>query len=148
MKNNKIWLIVIGFVTMTHSLIVSAHDTTESLGAAASATDVYQIICFEENGIIPSQLFFDIKSATLSAPPLSAQVINDDLAMSTTDSIGGDAAKSPELKVARPGTNDVYTVVIDKSGASVGDVNYVIDYHCENSTGSHAGTQILNPQDQ
>ena len=46
MKNNKIWLAVIGFVTMANPLIVSAHDKSESLGTAASATDVYQIVTY------------------------------------------------------------------------------------------------------
>lgn len=146
MKNNRIWLIVIGFVTMAHPFIVSAHDKSGSLGVAASATDVYQIICYSEGGINPYQLFFDIKSMTASATPLSAQVINENLAMSTTDSIGGDAAKSPELRVVRQGNNDTYTVAVDKSGA--GEVNYTIDFHCEDSNGNHAGTQILSAQDQ
>lgn len=142
MKNIKIKLMVVGLLSMTYPFMVSAHDQTGSLGVAASATDVYEVDCASA-----PKLFFEIKSGLSSSSPVSAQVINETVARSTTDSRGGDTGFSPALEVVKPGNSAIYTVVVNKSGA--GAANYAIEFHCENNDGSHAAvTEIALKQDQ
>jgi hypothetical protein len=143
MRNIKIKLLaVVGLLSMTYPFMVSAHDQSGSLGVAASATDVYEVDCASA-----PKLFFEIKSGLSSSSPVSAQVINDTVALSTTDSTGGDTGFSPSLEVVKPGDSGIYTVVVNKSGA--GQANYAFEFHCENSNGSHASiTEIALKQDQ
>ncbi|MGJ0486209.1 MAG: hypothetical protein ACR65R_16985 [Methylomicrobium sp.] len=143
MKNIKIKLLtVIGLLSMTYPFMSSAHDQSQSLGVAASATDVYEVDCASA-----PKLFFEIKSILSSSSPVSAQVINDTVALSTTDSRGGDTESSPALEVVKPGNSAIYTVVVNKTAA--GAANYAIEFHCENSDGSHASiTEIALKQDQ
>lgn len=145
MKNIKIKLMAVGFLALVSPSIVSAHESGGSLGVAASATDVYQVGCNTSDGQ-PYKLFFDITNATPSSSPLSAQVINGDVAMSTTDHSGGDTISSPKIEVVRPsGTTGAmaYTIVVDKSGA--GAVNYGLEFHCEDINGQHTGTDDILP---
>lgn len=142
MKNIKIKLMVVGLLSMIYPFMASAHDQSQSLGVAASATDVYEVDCASA-----PKLFFEIKSILSSSPPVSAQIINDTVALSTTDSAGGDKGFSPALEVVKPGSSAIYTVVVNKSSA--GAANYAIEFHCENSDGSHASvTEIALKQDQ
>ncbi|MEC4748391.1 hypothetical protein [Methylomicrobium sp. Wu6] len=146
MKNVKTWRWLFVHAAIAYSSIGIAHDQGGTLNAGASATDVYQVSCFDDGGGKPYQLFFEIKSVIPASPPVSAQVINDDLAMSTTDRVGGDENYSPELQVVKPGNNDTYTIVIDKSAA--GKASYSLEYHCQDSHGNHTGTDILPLQNQ
>jgi hypothetical protein len=146
MRNIKIKLLaVVALLSMTYPFMVSAHDQSGSLGVAASATDVYEVDCGSQSEK-PHQLFFEIKSMLSSSPSVSAQVINDTVALSTTDSTGGDTGFSPELEVAKPGDSAIYTVVVNKSGS--GQANYAFEYHCEDINGGHTSTGIAPKQNQ
>jgi hypothetical protein len=146
MKNIEIKLLtVIGLLSMSYPFMAAAHDQSGALGVAASATDVYEVDCGANNEN-PHKLFFEIKSMLASSSPVSAQVINEAVALSTTDRTGGDTGFSPALEVVKPGNSDLYTIVVNKSGA--GAANYAFEFHCEDINGFHTSTDIASKQNQ
>lgn len=145
MKNYKITLAAFFVIVTGCPIVVSAHDQGGSLGTDSSATDYYQVSCFDDGSGIADQLFFEVRGESKSvASPVSAQIIKGDLSMSTTDNVDGDQTYSPGIAVV--GGSGTYFVIVDKSGA--GKVNYTFEYHCQTSTGVHTGTDIAMVQNQ
>lgn len=121
--------------------IVSAHDQLGQLGRKASATDVWEIECSGGS----QYLVVQIKDAPPNkAPKVSAQVVKDRLAATTTDRKDGDDAYSPLVKLY--GGDGVYTTLVNKSGAQ--PENYSLEYHCEGAGGAHTGTTAIQYQNQ
>jgi len=142
MKNDKNFLIFIGIMCLCQAWSVSAHDQSGSLGDSASATDYYELECFDDNNGAPEHLFFEVRGGSQTATAqISAQVINGGQTYSTTDHVNGDSEYSPQLKVVHEGNNDVYRFAIDKNGAGV--ANYSLQYHCETAAGVHTGTSDI-----
>lgn len=122
--------------------VSSAHDQTGALGKAISATDVYQVHCYDDGNGKASYLSFQIQDALpVAAPIISAQVtLGASVAANTTDAIDGDAAYSPALNL-KGGNESFYLVTVDKTKA--GTENYTFQYHCMTATNVHTGTDIL-----
>lgn len=120
-----------------------AHGQSDSLGAAASSTDFWELECFNDQGNPsgdPHELFFEVRGGSKSPVQVSAQVLNGNQAYSTTDPLSGDSAFSPSLVIVHDGS-DVYQILVDKNGP--GAVNYSLEYHCQSSNGAHTGTSEL-----
>ncbi|NOS88212.1 MAG: hypothetical protein HOP34_06665 [Methylococcaceae bacterium] len=123
-----------------------AHDQSGALGAAAGATDLYLVTCYDDNegNGASEHLSLDITdNAPKAAAMISMQVFKGGKALNTTDA-REDSLASPELQFA--GGDGAYWVVVNKSAA--GKENYAIVYHCQNSTGGHTGTTITPLQNQ
>lgn len=134
-------------ISVVYTSIASAHDQGGSLGAAAGATDMYQITCYDaQDGTGPSEHLrvSVIDAAPVAVPRVSAQVTKWGWALNTTDAVDGNTAYSPEIRFY--GGDGSYLVAIDKSAA--GSENYNITYHCQGKTGLHTGTYIYPLQNQ
>ena len=127
----------------------AAHTQSGSLGAGASATDLYQVVCSNDGTGAPGSLSVQVlDDAPAAAPRVSVQVRNGLLLSSSSDAVDGDATASPLIHVDVT-TTLVFDVLVDKSGA--GSENYVLTYHCltgPNGTGLHTGTDLVTRQNQ
>jgi hypothetical protein len=128
--------------------LASAHEQSGSLGAAASASDAYQVTCSNDGSGAPASLAIEILDAAPSAAPLvSAQLQRGDDLVSTTDPTDADASFGPAISVN--GGAGAYLVLVDKSAA--GAETYTLEYHCftgANGTGAHTGTALTTLQNQ
>jgi hypothetical protein len=125
--------------------VASAHTQSGALGAAASATDYYQVTCTDDGSGTPASLVVQLEDAApAAAPKLSVQVQKGSKVANATDAADADGAASPSVAV--DGGPGVYEVLVDKSGA--GSESYVLTFHCLTGTGAHAGTDILTRQNQ
>lgn len=115
----------------------SAHDISSGLGKAATATDYYQISCYDDGNGPADHLYIQvIDMAPVAKPMISVQVTKGILASNTTDAVDGNATYSPALTIK--GGNGDYAVTIDKTAAGL--ETYSLQYHCETSSGDHTGT--------
>jgi hypothetical protein len=127
----------------------AAHTQTGGLGAAAAATDYYQVTCSDDGAGPPASLSMRVldTSSAVVPPLLSVQVKRGTLLANTTDPVDGDGAWSP--LVAVNGGGGVYDVLVDKSAA--GADAYTLDFHCvtgPDGSGEHTGTTITIRQNQ
>lgn len=119
-----------------------------SLGVDASATDYYEVTCFDDGAGPPSSIEIAIRDASPgAAPSVSAQVHRELALVNVSDDLAADAAPSPAVFLnAGPGT---FFVLVDKSGA--GAKFYDLTHHCwtgPNGTGIHTGSLIFLRQNQ
>jgi hypothetical protein len=127
----------------------AAHTQSGSLGAEASATDLFQVVCSNDGtgapGSLSVQILDDVPAA---APKVGVQVRGGLLLATSTDAVDGDTTPSPLIHVDVT-TTLVFDVLVDKTGA--GSENYVLTYHCvtgPNGTGLHTGTALVTRQNQ
>ena len=126
----------------------AAHTQNGSLGATASATDQYQIVCFD-SGSGPSQsISLEILDSSPGAlPQVSVHLQRGDDLVSASDTTAADAAPSPEIGLN--GSDGAYRVLVTKTGA--GTKFYSLTVHCTtgpDGSGSHAGTSLSVLQNQ
>ncbi len=112
----------------------SAHSLNGSLGAAASAVDVWQTTCSKDTATGAVNKFISRVKAAKKGVLVSIQASKGKLASHTTDAVGGNAAYSPDGVILKGGEGP-YTILIDKSGAGI--MNYVFETHCQTASGSH-----------
>ncbi len=118
----------------------AAHTYVLALGPSASANSYFGVICSNDGGADTDHLFMQIQSHALNGPLVSAQIVKDNLAASTTDPIGGDAVPSAAMRVR--GGNGLYQVLTNKTGA--GAVTFTVTVHCLDATGTvHTGTDAV-----
>lgn len=138
-------LVFVGFA----GLPAAADTQTGSIGAAASATDFYQVICSDDGSGPPGSLSVQIQDSAPAAPPIvSAQVRVGSLLLNATDPTDGDGVAGPFVHV-NGGSATTYDVLVDKTAA--GAENYVLTFHCmtgPNGTGLHTGTAVVVRQNQ
>lgn len=124
-----------------------AHDLDGVLGPSASASDYYQIQCFDnKEGAGPArELELQLRAINSAAPVVSMQVSRQETntIYSATDRAGGDSEPSPSI-VAEHG-DGYYYLIINKTLEGV--QGYHITYHCVSDAG-HAGTEIQTIQSQ
>ncbi|MEY4768000.1 MAG: hypothetical protein RL637_639 [Pseudomonadota bacterium] len=137
----------LAFIFVLSGNIVLAHEQTGSLGKSASATDLYQIQCFDNGdgtGNTARLVTQIIDSPPKVAAKLSVQTVKAAKATNTTDAIDGDALGSPFA--SNYGGDGYYYVIVNKDGAGV--ESYTLDFHCQSSSGEHTGTEISSLQNQ
>ena len=140
LNNTFVTLLLVG--ALGYGGIVAAHDINGALGAAAGATDYYQVTCFDDNSGPADHLIVKIKDlAPVAVPIISVQVTKQVgktfIARNSTDAVDGNATYSPELNIK--GGNGTYFLAVDKTSANA--ETYNVQIHCETSTGLHTGTQ-------
>ncbi|MEZ4333049.1 MAG: hypothetical protein R3F35_14915 [Myxococcota bacterium] len=136
------------FVGALGAPAVRAHEQAGNLGTGASATDSYEVTCFDNGSGTPGSLEIAIlDSSPGAAPSVSAQVHRDLALVNVSDDLVADALSSPSVYVnAGPGT---FFVLVDKSGAGV--KFYELTYHCwtgHDGTGVHAGSALVPRQNE
>jgi hypothetical protein len=143
------WLALAALITVCAApLRGSAHTVNETLGASASATDFFQVICSDDGSGAPQSLSVQVRdNAAVEAPLVSVQVQRGAGLVNATDAVDGDSGASP--LVAVDGGAGAYDVLVDKSGA--GAESYTLTFHCTTGpggTGLHTGTSDVTLQDQ
>lgn len=125
-----------------------AHEQAGSLGIAASATDYYEVTCFDNGAGAPGSLEIAIlDSSPGAAPSVSAQVHRDLSLVNVSDDLTADVEPSPSVHVN--GGAGTWVVLVDKSGA--GAKFYALTYHCwtgPDLTGVHTGSTIVTRQNE
>jgi hypothetical protein len=135
-------------VLLAFASTASAHTQTGSLGAAATATDYYQVVCSDDGSGPPASLVVAIEDVSpVATPVVSVQVQRGALVANSSDATDADGSASP--LVAIDGGAGTYEVLIDKS--ATGTESYVLTFHCltgPGGTGIHTGTDIIVRQNQ
>ena len=149
MINNRLKIGLLLLLTGKFSNLF-AHDIINSLGPDSSASDYYQVQCFNDGNGDANRLEVTLISKKKAAPIVSMQVVTENplSVSSATDNIGGDKTTSRTLVVANDnnGTaNGYYYFTVNKTRAGV--QKYQIRYHCMSQTG-HAGTDSVAIQQQ
>lgn len=130
----------------------TAHTVSGTLGDAASATDVYQAICFDDETGPPQSLVAQVlDKADVQTPVVSVTIrrgtAGNGIAATSTDRIDADANYSRLIWVnGGAGTYDVY---VGKDGP--GAESYDLIYHCltgRSGEGKHTGTDLGVRQNQ
>ncbi len=120
----------------------SVGNLIDATGINASATDVYQISCFDDGGGPTAYLFIQIQDGSIPVPGLlvSAQAYFDQtkIMTNTSDPISGDANASPGVQLS--GGNGNYILSVSKT--AVGARQYNITVHCWSVNGGHTGTDV------
>lgn len=105
-----------------------------TLGAAAAATRLLQVSCFDDGGGAPASLVGQVEDlAPVAAPFVSVQLTKDGAATNGTDSTDGDGVPGPLVWIN--GGAGSYDVFLDKS--SDGEETYAVTLQC--MTGSDGG---------
>lgn len=137
-------------VAVGHTGIASAHSRDGSLGASASATDVYRVTC-DGSGAIHHlrgaihHLMTQVRdNGPVKPPKVSVVTTKGGASTTSTDPVDGNTAYSPEKELAKG--NGVYTVSIKKSAA--GSEIYRLRYHCETARDVRTGSSISRTQNQ
>jgi hypothetical protein len=125
--------------------IVSAHTQTGTLGADASATDLYLVTCDDNGNGQPAYLIAQVlDSAPKAAPLLSVLASKESQAVNSTDTVDGDSSFSPLVKVE--GGRGNYLVAVTKT--KKGQEAYILQYHCHTPSDVETGTEIVTLQNQ
>lgn len=128
--------------------VLYAHTQNGSLGAAATATDYYQVTCSNDGNGPPASLKAQVRDSTpVAVPIVSVRVTKGAVSRSASDPVDGDVGYSPWVTVAGgAGVYNVYTSK-SKSGAEI----YTLSFHCMTGAtggGVHTGTRIVIKQNQ
>lgn len=128
--------------------IAEAHSQPGSLGVAASATDYYEVTCYDDGHGVPGSLEIQIRDASPGAAPfVSAQAHAGSIVRSVSDDVVADILPSPQAFVN--GGAATYFVLVDKSGS--GGKFYDLTYHCwtgPDGTGIHTGSFLVPRQSE
>jgi len=131
-------LAVIGYTgdTLAHS----AGGTIDSAGNNASATDLAQVICYDDGDGPTDHLYVTIQdnSPPVSGLLISAQIFKDGQMTNVTDTVSGDANSSPPARIS--GGDGVYYLSVSKT--ATGARNFTVTYHCQTAADVHTGTDI------
>lgn len=151
---------ILGLPFLLVSSVSLAHDIDGTLGPAASATDYYQIQCFDnkEGAGQSEELELDLLTTGTGTPVVSMQVSTESPVRfySATDPSGGNSSPSqaivakndqPDMLIdGNPNNgNGYYYLSVNKTLPGV--QTYHITYHCQGS-GGHTGTEITAIQNQ
>jgi hypothetical protein len=144
LKQRLATLLFIGCVVYGSSCVAhSVGSLLDAAGTNASATDLYQITCYDDGGGNPDYLFMQIQDASTPAPGLimSVQAYFDTTKIMTnnTDPVSGDANASTGAQLW--GGRGIYYLSVSKTAA--GARLYNVTIHCWSvSGGSHTGTDV------
>ncbi len=132
------------------------HGVNGSLGKKASATDIYQVTCSdEEGGTTPSyRLMTKVRdNLPKRKPRVSVSTIYGGTTTRTTDKRDGDSRYSAEAH--NDNGNGVYVMRVTKSSKVKKNrrykENYSVQFHCEGPPSSgyiHTGTDLIRTQNQ
>ncbi|MFO0691768.1 MAG: hypothetical protein U0900_23940 [Myxococcota bacterium] len=128
--------------------LAQAHSQAGNLGPAASATDYYEIACYDDGHGQPGSLELQIRDASPGAAPfVSVQGHHGVTVRSVSDGILADILPSSQMFLNDGAVS--YFVLVDKSGP--GAKFYDLTYHCwtgPDGTGVHTGTSLIIRQSE
>lgn len=128
--------------------LAEAHSQPGNLGVAASATDYYEIACFNDGHGQPASLEIQIRDASPGAAPfVSVQAHFGLTVRSVSDDLVADI--EPSARTFLNGGAVTYVVLVDKSGS--GAKFYDLTYHCwtgPDGTGIHTGSALVPRQSE
>lgn len=135
-----------------------AHDQDNTLNPSASATDTYQVHCFDDGqgGGPAAKLEVELLTTSKSAPIVSLQVkttaesipftitnitdpVNGDKGFSRTIAIANNSATPYTQVDTTHNANGYYYISVNKT--KVGKQSYHFSYHCVGAN-DHTGTEI------
>lgn len=135
-------------IGMTIAPSARAHSQPGSLGVAASATDYYEITCFDNGSGAPGSLEIQIRDSSPGAAPFVSVQVHHGLSLrSVSDDLVADILPSAEI-YSNEGAA-IYFVLVDKSGS--GGKFYDLTYHCwtgPDGTGVHTGSNLVPRQSE
>lgn len=122
---------------------VSAHTAgtvLDSGGNNESATDMAQILCYDDGNGAPHHLYADVQDNSPQQYGLlvSVQLLANNQMTNATDTVSGDISPSQGISLAAG--QGPYTISISKTAA--GPRNFTVTYHCMTAGGTHTGTDI------
>lgn len=122
------------------ALAHSAGAVIDAGGTNASATDLAEVICYDDGNGTPDRLYVQVQdtSAPVSGLLLSAQIFKDGQMTNTTDTVSGDANYSAPASLK--GGEGAYEISVSKT--AVGARSFNITYHCLTAKDVHTGTDI------
>ena len=129
-----------------HAWPHSASAVLDPAGNNAAATDLAQVICYDDGNGPADRLYIQIQDLSPPAPGLllSAEIFKDGKMTNTTDTVSADAlASNPAVLVAGDG---VYYLSVSKTAA--GARSFTVTYHCQTANDTHTGTDISVLQGQ
>lgn len=152
MQNHPILFFLIVLLTIGNSTAVYSHDVEGTLGPDSSASDYYQIECYDDGQGAGNAKSLEIEffTTTNAAPVVSLQVRTDKPVSLTniTDPVNGDNNPSRTVELANIQTNSsangYYYVTVNKN--RYGIQSYHFTYHCIGD--GHAGTSTTALQNQ
>ncbi len=124
----------------SHALAHTAGAVLDPAGTNASATDLAQVICFDDGNGPPHHLMTQIQDLSPPVPGLllSTQIFKDTQMTNVTDTVSGDAnASTPAIL---NGGQGAYIISVSKTNS--GPRNFSITYHCQTANEVHTGTDI------
>jgi hypothetical protein len=134
-------LLAIGYVES-----VSAHTQSGTLGSAAGATDLYQVLC-SPDASPTAKLTSRVRTGTaVTAVKVSVRTQKGVKATNSTDNVNGDAISSPS--VSNASGDGIYFMTVGKTVWTKVAVPYTLDFHCQSSAGEHTGTDWFTLQNQ
>jgi hypothetical protein len=119
----------------------AAHEKTESLGAAPTASDLYLISCYDDGNGTPAKLVFSVSDLNPPAAPFVAMSVRKGKSAWKTvvDRVDGDNNSSPQGVLAKRG--GTYKARISKAGPTrTGSEIYNATFHCMTASNVHTGT--------
>ena len=126
------------------ALATSSTVSSQAIGAASNATDLYQVTCASLNATLTSRLDVYLKDNTAGTSILSLQVLKGLMAKSVTDPKGGDAVVTPVTSLL--GGNGIYTIIVDKTIA--GARTFDVTASCMTGANAQSPTSIVRWQVQ
>ncbi len=146
-KSNKVLLALSILVSFGSSGVVGAHTYTGSLRKPASATDFFQVTCYDDGAGYADHLVVEVKDELPKANPIiNVLLVSEGIAKNATDSSDGDALGSPEINI-KGSNGTIYYIFVSKTKA--GFENYSLEYHCVSNSNDHVGTSdIVSYQDE
>ncbi len=129
-----------------HALAHSAGAVLDPAGNNASATDLAEVICFDDGNGPPHHLYTQIQDLSPPVPGLllSTQIFKDNQMTNVTDTVSGDANYSSPATLN--GGGGTYYISVSKT--NVGARAFNITYHCQTANDVHTGTDISVQQVQ
>jgi len=128
-----------------HAFAHSAEAVLDPAGSNASATDLAQVVCYDDGNGPPHHLYTQIQDLSAPVPGLriSTQIFTDKSMTNTTDTVSADALPSyPATLVGSDIGGGVQLYYISVSKTAPGARNFSITYHCQTANDTHTGTDI------
>jgi len=119
---------VMAHVSFENDLYSGFSDSPVAYGAA----DVWEVTCSGGS----DRLVLSVLDTESGRSKVSALAYKDKKAANTIDSRGGNSTASPFVRVNAG--DGIYTIIVTQSLPGIN--YYILEYHCETSTGTHTTT--------
>jgi hypothetical protein len=133
------------------SLAHSTDGVLDPNGNNASATNFWQLICYDDGNGAPHHLYTQIQDNSPPVPGLllSTQIFTANAMANTTDTVSADGQGSNPASLyggAPTGGAQIYYISVSKTKA--GSRSFSLIYHCQTANDTHTGTDITAYQAQ